>query len=107
MMQRAAEHTVIGRRPFETILGGEMKYFVGHRTFRRPESHRRASEFLLHVIAGPPQLVPRIVRIPESRWKRNVRMGYFGYVRVAHKRQNRVIEERGGNFNLALRGKLG
>src|SRR4051812_24008144 len=83
MMQSAPQHTVIGGRPFETILSCEMKYFIGYGTFRRPQSHRSASEFLLHVIARPSQLVSRIVRVTESRWKRNVRMGYFCNVRVA------------------------
>ena len=100
--ERAVEHAAVGGGPLETRPRRRCaKHFIGDRTFRRPQPHRRDAELLLAMYSRASSSCSRAsCGIAEARRQRHAGMRDAGDVGIAQQRQNRMVERRGRDFDL-------
>ena len=105
--ERAGQNQLVGRHPAKAGLGDERHHGVRHRAFGRPQPGRPAAEQPLVAGRRPFELLDGILGMHETL-ARHRRVGVRAqvHVGVAQQRQNRVIERRGRNLDLAALGGL-
>src|SRR5580693_8967325 len=54
--ERAAQNAFVGAEPLKTLLGRQIERLIGNRTFRRPQSGRRAAKKFFMIVARATQL---------------------------------------------------
>ena len=103
----AAENSFVSGKPFEAEVHRNFERLIGDGAFRGPEPYGRLAENSLVKVSRADELFAGIFGIAKRRMRqRRVRIGYARDVRIAQKRQDRMIERRGGDFDLASRGRL-
>src|ERR1700733_8086437 len=61
--ERASENAFVCAEPLEALFGGEIERLIGNRTFRRPQSGRRAAKKFFVIVARAAQLFGGVIRI--------------------------------------------
>ncbi len=105
--ERSREDHLVGRHPVEPGGRDQGHHGVGHRAFGRPEPGGPRAEQPLVTGDGPIELLPRVLGVDETVARRpRVRMRALVDLGVAQERQNRVIERRRRQLDLAARRRL-
>src|SRR5947208_1918388 len=105
-LKRLRENTVVRPEPVEPAFRRKLQSLIRDRTFRRPETRRSYADPVTRITPRPGELLPRVFGVPKSARQRNVGMCDRRNVRVAHKRENRVIVRRCGYLDLSTLGSF-
>src|SRR5271168_2799497 len=101
-LERAAQDAFVTGKPAEAHLRGDAEGSVGDGALGGPQAGGGAAKPRFVEAARAGELLAGVFRMDEGRSNlRRTRIGFLGGARVAHERQDGVVEGRGGDFNLS------